>query len=171
MGTYLDRLRPKVGADLEPGEILEVACRVLPLSAPQDHGVVATVVGGARHAIASSRLAGPLSALSAAPFVVRPAVTVGVSDRHLLIWRTGQVTGNPKTLMSKTAREFVSGASWLRRCQGGRATGQLTVSLTDGSSMSFGVHRRQQADGARIAATINTRPRPRPRATLIRRTS
>jgi hypothetical protein len=63
----------------------------------------------------------------------------------------------------------VAGASWLQRCRGGPGAGQLTVSLTDGSSMSFGVDRRQRADGVRIADTINARSRAR--ATVVRRTS
>lgn len=169
MGTYLDRLRPKVGGYLESGEILQAACRAQPVGAPQEHGVVATVVGGAKQAFAASRLARRFPAVPGASFTARPAVAVGVSDRHLLIWRTGQVTGSPKRLMSKTAREFVAGASWLQRCRGGPGAGQLTVSLTDGTSMSFGVDRRQHADGVRIADAINTRTRAR--ATVVRRTS
>lgn len=146
MGDYTPKLQKVASQVLEPGEVLHAGVRAM------SAGATARIVGGA----AGGAAAGAVGAVAAAAIVdgasraaeeataaaglgqLPPQVAVGLTDRRLLVFKRGGVSGAAKGLVATIPRASivdVDGADSGSKLKPDR----LTVTLADGRAVDFEV--------------------------------
>lgn len=139
MGGYVDKLRPKAGEVMEPGENLLAAIRTAPRGAAMAMGIggVAGMVVADRRAKKAKERQTPGSAAADWP-AVRSAV--GLTDRRLLVFDYTAM-GKPKSLVGQAALDQVAS---LKVEKG--LSNKLTFEFSDGSAVNLECGKLEKLD-------------------------
>jgi hypothetical protein len=146
MGDYTPKLQKAASPVLEPGEVLEAGVRAMSGGATARivGGAAGSVVGGAAGALAASAIVsassspGEAATAAAGLGALPPQVAVGLTDRRLLIFKRGGISGAAKGLVATIDRAGIAAVD-------GEDSGsklmpdRLTVTLIDGRAVDFEV--------------------------------
>ena len=146
MGDYTSKLQKVTDAVLEPGERLQAGVRGMRAGATAHivGGAAGAVAGGAVGAVIAGRVSGAgrdvgNEAETAAGFPdLPPQIAMALTDRRLLVFKRGGVSGKAKDLVVAIPRGdigSITGADSGSKLRPDR----LTVTLTDGSAVDFEV--------------------------------
>jgi hypothetical protein len=143
MGEYRDKLAKKAATVLEPDEQLLAAARVV---TGRLGLAVAAAIGGVGATDRQGTRQGDDGSL-AQSLGLPKQTAIGLTPRRMLFWSISEWTGGAKAVVAEMPLTSLRAATFER----GKVIGKLSLSLVDGSALTFDSPRLEQDDARKLA--------------------